>query len=69
MIKDFEKNHHRKGKTFIERQHHIRWECGVRDWKERVEVRVMAIAEGYAMVRGKNEIPFVVDKMELCFED
>lgn len=58
-----------KVKAFIERQHHVRWECGVRDWTERQEVRVMAIADGYAMVRGKNEIPFVVDEMELQYEE
>lgn len=54
-------------KAFYTRRFHERSEFGVKCFKENVEVRVMAIADGYAMVRGKNEIPFVVDEMELQY--
>jgi hypothetical protein len=33
---------------------------------ERIEVRVMAIAEGYAMVRRKRAVPFVCQVKELA---
>lgn len=34
---------------------------------ERVEVRVMAVADGYAMVRKSGRIPFVVSERDLEF--
>lgn len=43
-----------------------RVQCWRFGWNKPAEVRVMAIAERYAMVRCKGAIPFVVSFIELA---
>lgn len=61
-------NSEAKRATIVRRYHRL-WECGVKEWKEIHEVHVLAIADGWAMVRESGKTPFVCDEMELTYPE
>ena len=50
------------------RKYHLCTEFGPLSWNIPEKVRVMAAAEGYAMVRVNSGVPFVCDVTELEYE-
>lgn len=43
--------------------------CKLMRWDEPGEVRIMALAEGYAMVRRKGCMPFIVSEKDLHLKE
>ena len=57
------------GRAILTRMHPVIKGGQFVDEADTFEVRVMAIAEGYAMVRRKNAMPFVCNEKELATVD